>query len=71
MLLNAYLFENGKQIAYVTGTRLYNQIGLTTQVPTVVQVASQKKQVKTKIGALTIRPVKSYVEVTKLNVPFL
>ena len=71
VLLNAYLFENGEQIAYVTGTRLYNQMGLTTQVPTVIQVASQKKQVKTNIGALTIRPVKSYVEVTKLNVPLL
>ena len=29
VLLSIYLFEKKKQVAYVTGTRLYNRLGLT------------------------------------------
>lgn len=71
VLLKKYLFENNKQIAYVTGTRLYNQLGLTTQVPNVVRLASKDKEIKTKIGSLVVKPAKSYVPVTKKNVPLL
>ncbi len=31
-VINTYLFQNGKRIAYLTGTYLYNQMNLTTQV---------------------------------------
>lgn len=71
VLLKKYLFENNKQVAYVTGTRLYNQLGLTTQVPNVIRVASIEKQIKTKIGNISIKPAKSYVQVSKTNVPLL
>jgi predicted transcriptional regulator of viral defense system len=71
VLLKKYLFDNDKQIAYVTGVRLYNQLGLTTQVPNVVRLASKDKEIKTKIGSLVIKPAKSYVPVTKKNVPLL
>ncbi len=71
VLLEKYLFEKNKQIAYVTGTRLYNQLGLTTQVPKVVRVACMEKQIKTKIGNIIVKPAKSYVHVTKKNVPLL
>ncbi|MGC1632451.1 MAG: DUF6088 family protein, partial [Gelidibacter sp.] len=70
-LLKNYLFENGKQIAYITGIRLYNQLGLTTQVPNVVRLASRDKEIKTKVGNLIIKPAKSYAPVTKMNVPLL
>lgn len=71
VLLKNYLFENDKQIAYVTGVRLYNQLGLTTQVPNVVRLASRDKAIKTKIGSLVVKPAKSYIPVTKKNVPLL
>ncbi len=71
VLLKNYLFENDKQIAYITGVRLYNQLGLTTQVPNVVRLASKDKEIKTKIGNLIIKPAKSYVTITKKNVPLL
>jgi len=70
-LLKNYLFENNNQIAYITGVRLYNQLGLTTQVSKVVRLASKDKEIKTKIGNLVIKPAKSYVSVTKKNVPLL
>ncbi len=70
-LLKSYLFENNRQIAYITGVRLYNQLGLTTQIPNVVRLASRDKEIKTRIGNLIIKPAKSYVPITRKNVPLL
>ena len=70
-LLNIYLFEDNKQVAYITGVRLYNQFRLTTQVPNVVRVASSSKQVRGKVGNTMVRPAKSYVTVSKKNIPLL
>jgi len=66
-LLKPYLFQNGKRIAYITGGSLYNQMGLTTQVPKSIRVASKVKRVTTKIGKTQVKPVKSYVDVTNEN----
>ena len=68
---NIYLFEDNKQAAYITGVRLYNQFRLTTQVPNVVRVASSSKQVRGKVGNTMVRPAKSYVTVSKKNIPLL
>jgi hypothetical protein len=69
--LKPYLFENGKRIAYVTGISLYNQMGLTTQVPYRIAIASQKKRIYINRGALLADAVKSYVEVTDTNYKLL
>lgn len=66
-LLKAYLFENGRRIAYITGDTLYNKQGLTTQVPKTIQVARRDKRVITKLGPVQIKPIKSYVDVTDQN----
>lgn len=71
VLLALYLFDNNKQTAYVTGTRLYNRLGLTTQVPNSIRVASLERQVKGKVGNLIIKPAKSYVKVTSESVRYL
>jgi hypothetical protein len=42
-------------------------MGLTTQVPKTIKVASKVKRVTTKIGKTQIKPVKSYVDVTNEN----
>lgn len=70
-LLSLYLFEKNKQVAYITGTRLYNRLGLTTQVPGSIRVASFDKQVKGKVGNVVIKPAKSYVKVTTDTVKYL
>lgn len=70
-LLSLYLFENNKQVAYITGTRLYNRLGLTTQVPASIRIASSDKQVKGKVGNIVVKPAKSYVKVTNDNVRYL
>lgn len=66
-LLKSYLFRKGKRIAYVTGEALYNKMGLTTQVPKNIKVASRDKRVITKVGSIAVKPVKSYVDVTDDN----
>ena len=71
VLLSLYLFEKNKQVAYITGTRLYNKLGLTTQVPNSIRVASLDKQVKGKVGNIVIKPAKSYVKVTSENIKYL
>lgn len=70
-LLKPYLFENGKRIAYITGIALYNRMGLTSQVPKTIKVASRKKRITTQIGGLKVKPVKSYIDVTNENVHLL
>ena len=70
-LLKPYLFSKGKRIAYITGNALYNRMGLTTQVPKTIKVASMNKRIATKIGSVQVKPVKSYVEVTDDNYSLL
>ena len=66
-IIKPYLFEQGKRVAYITGTALYNNLGLTTQVPKIIKIASRSKRITINTGSLKAKPVKSYVDVTKDN----
>ena len=66
-LLRPYMFIGDKRIAYITGTALYNRIGLTTQVPKDIKVSSKVKEIRTQIGNVKVRRVKSYIDVTNDN----
>lgn len=66
-LLKTYLFENGKRIAYITGLSLYNNLGLTTQVPKNIKIACRDKRIFASVGNLKGKAVKSYVDVTDDN----
>jgi len=66
-LLKPYLFRQNKRIAYITGTSLYNLMGLTTQIPRVVKVASREKRISIRLGNIQAKPVKSYVDVDDNN----
>ena len=66
-LLKPYLFEGNNRIAYITGTALYNRMGLTTQVPKNIRVASRSKRIVTKVGSIQVKPQKSYMDVTNDN----
>jgi hypothetical protein len=66
-LLKPYLFEKGKRIAYITGISLYNRLGLTTQIPRAIKIASRNKRITVSTGNLKATPVKSYVDVTDTN----
>lgn len=66
-LLRPYLFENGKRVAYETGTSLYNRLGLTTQMAFRIKIASRGKRVNINRENLKADAVKSYAEVTDIN----
>lgn len=70
-LLKPYLFQNNKRIAYITGISLYNRMGLTTQVPRNIKIASRDKRITVSIGNIKGNPVKSYVDVTDKNYTLL
>ena len=66
-LLRPYLFENGKRVAYETGTSLYNRMGLTTQMAFRIKIASRGKRININRENLKADAVKSYAEVTDSN----
>ena len=66
-IIKPYLFDQGKRNAYITGTALYNNLGLTTQVPKTVKIASRSKRIYISSGSIKAKPVKSYVDVTEEN----
>ncbi len=70
-ILKPYLFDNGKRIAYITGTYLYNKLGLTTQIPQIIKIASREKEIKVNTDNIKIKPAKSYVDVTNKNYQYL
>ena len=66
-LLKPYLFNGNNRIAYITGTALFNKMGITTQVPKNIKLASRDKRIVTKVGSIQVKSVKSYLEVTNEN----
>ncbi len=70
-IITPYLFKNGKRIAYITGLLLYNNMGLTTQIPKEISIASREKRIYISKGNIKANAVKSYVEVTDKNYKFL
>ena len=70
-LLRPYLFDGNRRIGYITGAALYNKMGLTTQVPKNLRVASRGSRIVTRIGSIKVSPIKSYVEVTNTNYTLL
>ncbi|MFC5410861.1 DUF6088 family protein [Larkinella bovis] len=69
--LKPYLYQNGQRTAYITGDYLYNQLGLTTQIPAVIKIASRNRRIFVNTGALKATAVKSYVDVTDDNYQLL
>lgn len=69
--LRPYLFKNGKRVAYETGTSLYNQMGLTTQMAFKIKLACSQKRINLNRGSLQVKTVKSYVEITQDNYELL
>lgn len=66
-LLKPYLFDGHQRTAYITGIALYNKMGITTQVPKNIKLASRDKRITTKVGNMVVKSVKSYVDITNEN----
>ncbi len=70
-ILERYLFEDGKRVAYETGFSLYNRMGLTTQMAFKIKIATKKNPININQGTLQVSSVKSYVDITEKNYQLL
>jgi len=70
-IIKPYLFKNGKRIAYITGTLLYNKLGLTSQIPQTIKIACRESEIKLNKSNIKAIPAKSYVDVTNKNYQYL
>ena len=70
-ILKPYLYKNGNRIAYITGIYLYNKLGLTTQIPQTIKIASREKEIKVNKSNLKVKSAKSYIDVTNKNFQYL
>ena len=56
-LIRSVLYKNGRLCGYVTGLALYNQLGLTTQVPRTITVACNGGRQEKDFGTIRVRTV--------------
>lgn len=69
--LRTFMYQGGKLKGYVTGTALYNRLGLTTQIPKTITIASEKSAQNKDLGTVQVKLVKSRVPVSESNIKYL
>ncbi|QUG75229.1 hypothetical protein GKQ23_09625 [Erwinia sp. E602] len=69
--LNTFIYQDGKRRGYVTGTGLYNRLGLTTQVPRTITIASNKSPQRKNLGTIEVKLVKAKAPVSESNREYL
>lgn len=57
--------EKGKRIGYISGARLYNQLGLSSQISGVITIAGNEDKRSGDFAGLRVRYVKAYGKVGK------
>jgi len=70
-LLKTILYKDGQLRGYVTGVALYNQLGLTTQLPRTITVAVEGSRQEKDFGTLRTKLVKSRAPVKAADVKLL
>ena len=66
-----FLEKDGEVIGYMTGYLAFNRLGLTTQVPNIIQIGTNVRKNKTVRGMFTISFVIQSNPITKENIPLL
>ena len=70
-ILKKYLYKDGKRVGYITGTEVYNQLNLTTQMAFRTKIATNRSRKKIDKGWLKTNVVKAYAKVTEANYALL
>jgi len=68
-LLRDFLYRGGRRIGYITGPALYNRMGLSTQVPKTITVASERSPQTLDFGTIRVRFVPSRAPVGQIGAP--
>ena len=67
-ILKFLLFNKGKRVGYVSGQRSFNYLGLTSQIPSVVTIATDQERRSGVFAGMCVRYVKAYGKVYKDDV---
>jgi len=69
--LKIFLYQDGERKGYVTGASLYNRLGLTTQIPRTITIASNRSPQRKELGTVKVKLVKAKAPVTESNREYL
>ncbi|QNR23653.1 DUF6088 family protein [Croceimicrobium hydrocarbonivorans] len=70
-IVKDFLEKDGKLIGYITGPTIYNRLGLTTQISTLIQIGCGNVRPATTRGKYTISFVRQKNNISKDNIPLL
>ena len=70
-LLHSLLYKAGRVRGYITGPLLYNQLGLTTQLPHTAIVAWNGARMEKDFGTIRVKTIASRVPVEEQNIKLL
>lgn len=70
-LLRSMLYKDGRLRGYITGLSLFNQLGLTTQVPRTVTLAINGGRQEKEFGTIKVKTQVTRVPVEERDVPLL
>ncbi len=67
-LIGSVLYKAGKRKGYITGLALYNSLGLTTQVPSTIEIAYKGGNQTKNFGTIRIRTIRTNVPIKEENI---
>jgi len=70
-MLRSMLYKDGRLRGYVTGLSLYNQLGLTTQMPRTITLAINGARQKKELGTIRVKTIATRAPVTPDNLTLL
>jgi len=66
-ILRRFMYENGRIIGYLSGPDAFRALGISTQVPGTVTIATFKKRRRIRFNDFTIRFIQSRIKTIKKN----
>jgi len=70
-LIRSMLYKNGRLRGYVTGLSLYNQLGLTTQMPRTITISYNGGRQEKEFGTIRIKTVVTRIPIQEKDVKLL
>ncbi|MCX6220837.1 MAG: DUF6088 family protein [Bacteroidia bacterium] len=65
------LFENRKTVGYITGLGIFNHLGLTTQMSSIIQIGANFDKKQLRRGKYTIKFIRQWNNITRSNIYYL
>lgn len=70
-IIKSEVKNNKKITGYISGAFSYNKLGLTTQIPNIVEIVTEKRKPCKTIGGIKIKYIQGGVKLTKANIKYL